>query len=1036
MTAPYAHAAEPNFQAEFQITRFTTSNPKRLSKAFRMEGDTLIKESGGNMKAGTAERLTLTLSNFVALLPSLTPKQATAYGISAHPAACVVVAEAVATAGNGGLPVVARTRDYFQWPAGAGLLMLDYDAPATGDPLDRDALRAALAAVCPALADAPAVWRPSASSCIWKKGGAELRGIRGQRLYIPVMDASDITRAGKVLFDRLWLAGHGCYEVSKSGSLLQRSLIDASVFQPERLDFCGGASCGKGLEQRLPVPIIFNPDAAYLDTRAALPDLTADEVIQLEALRTATAIPLADEQQRVKEAWVIRRVSERLAAMPEPAQAAARPKLEAAYRQAVNGGWLGKDFELTVKAKGSKTVNRVTVGDLLAQKTKYHEATCLDPMEPDYPEGEARFVGWVNLAHKPPYITSRAHGGTRYYLGVAPAAPKPKPEPEPTNEDTGDDMPGWFADGPDGPITPEFDKHHPRLMRKFGTTQLLKNHYNAVEIAENAYPGLIGYNEFRQRIEKRFDPPWGGGVGQWTDRDTAELACKLSKPFAAFSPNVLGYAVMTVAYRHPFNPAQDRLRALADQWDGESRIDGWLVKYLGAQVNASNADYLREISAAWIKGVAARVLDPGCKRDDVLVLCGKQGVGKSTAAQHLSDAIQPDSFTDNLGDLSSKDSRSGIRGIIIAELGELAALGKSDIESIKTFVATRSDHFREAYGKGERDYPRTVSFIGTTNNPTFLIDPTGNRRWWPVTIGGPINIPRFAAVIPQLLGEAAARVLKGERWHVTDEAATEQADNVRAAHFDEDIWTPRIKSAVADLMAPGSTLDGANTAYVCIPDILNVIGVRIEQQNKVAKNRVGSVLRQMKFTEHRNRKPDGDRFRTWYPPFCPATPDDDGSCGPVAGQKEASQTAGKPVSPASPATISLNKLNQLVEGCGRDDDSPHGEDDTDKIDCFSSHIGKVAAHAAHAGLASQTAASEPGHNWDATISSAELRPPPVDTIDIALARAATAKPQSRKDLARIAGYPKLPDLDQRIGRLLAAGCLAPLSGGLVAGGAA
>lgn len=607
------------------------------------------------------------------------------------------------------------------------------------------------------------------------------------------------------------------------------------------------------------------------------------------------------------------------------------------------------------------------------------------------------------------------------------------------SEDTDADMPGWFADGPDGPITPEFDKHHPRLMRKFGTTQLLKNHYNAVEIAENAYPGLIGYNEFRQRIEKRFDPPWGGGVGQWTDRDTAELACKLSKPFAAFSPNVLGYAVMTVAYRHPFNPAQDRLRALADQWDGESRIDGWLVKYLGAQVNASNADYLREISAAWIKGVAARVLIPGCKRDDVLVLCGKQGVGKSTAAQHLSDAIQPDSFTDNLGDLSSKDSRSGIRGIIIAELGELAALGKSDIESIKTFVATRSDHFREAYGKGERDYPRTVSFIGTTNNPTFLIDPTGNRRWWPVTIGGPINIPRFTAVIPQLLGEAAARVLKGERWHVTDEAATEQADNVRAAHFDEDIWTPRIKSAVADLMAPGSTLDGANTAYVCIPDILNVIGVRIEQQNKVAKNRVGSVLRQMKFTEHRNRKPDGDRFRTWYPPFCPATPDDDGSCGPVAGQKEASQTAGKPVSPASPATIPLNKLNQLVEGCGRDDDSPHGEDDTDKIDCFSSHIGKVAAHAAHAGLASQIAASEPGHNWDATISSAELRdknPPPVDTIDIALARAATAKPQPRKDLARIAGYPKLPDLDQRIGRLLAAGCLAPLSGGLVAGGAA
>ena len=599
--------------------------------------------------------------------------------------------------------------------------------------------------------------------------------------------------------------------------------------------------------------------------------------------------------------------------------------------------------------------------------------------------------------------------------------------------------PSPAMDEQDDAHQPKFDKHHPDLMCKVGTDQLLKNHYNAVMTAEKAYPGLIGYNEFRQRIEKRFDPPWGGGSGAWTDRDTAELACLLSRPFAAFSLNVLGYAVMTVAYRHPFNPAQERLRALADQWDGESRIDSWLVDYVGAKVNASNADYLREIGACWLKGVAARVLKPGCKRDDVLVLCGPQGWGKSTMAQALSDAIQPESFTDNLGDLSSKDSKGGIRGIVVAELGELASLGKSDLESIKCFVATRSDHFREAYGKTERDYPRTVSFIGTTNNSSFLIDPTGNRRWWPVTLSGPINIPRFETVVPQLLGEAANRVLAGERWHVTNEAALTQAENVRAAHFDEDIWTVRIKNAVADLMNPGSTLAGANTAYVTIPAILDVMEIRLEQQNKVAKNRVGSVLRQMKFTEHRNRMANGDRFRAWYPPFCPATPDDDGSCGPVAGQKEASQTAGEPASPASPATFPLNELNQPIEDYGQGENSGQGEDEAGKPNCFSSHIEKVAAHAAQAGLASQTAGSGVVRNWDATISdgvvASQDSPPPVDAIDRALANAATAKPKSRSDLARIAGHPKLPDLDRRINRLLASNYLAPLSGGLVRGSA-
>ena len=409
--------AAPNFQPEFQITRFTASNPKRLSKAFRLEGDTLIKESGGNMKAGTAERLTLTLSQFAALLPTLTPKQATAYGVAAHAATRVVEKDKVADSGNGGLPVIARTRNYFLWSTGAGVLMLDYDAPATGDPMDRDALRVALATGCPALDSTPAIWRPSAGSCIYRADGTELRGIGGQRLYVPVMDASDIPRAGKVLFDRLWLVGFGRYEISKSGSLLQRSLIDASVFQPERLDFCGGAAVGAGLEQRLPEPVIFNPDAPYLDTRAALPDLSADEQARLAEVREAAKTPLlVDEQARVKAVWVAARVDQRLAEKPEPERAAARPKLEATYREAVEGGRLAPDFELTVKAKGGKATKPIKVADALARKDLWHEATCLDPLEPGYPDGAGRFVGWLNLVHKPPYCSSRAHGGIRYEL--------------------------------------------------------------------------------------------------------------------------------------------------------------------------------------------------------------------------------------------------------------------------------------------------------------------------------------------------------------------------------------------------------------------------------------------------------------------------------------------------------------------------------------------------------------------------------------------------------------------------------------------
>jgi hypothetical protein len=215
----------------------------------------LVKESGGNLTDGVAEFLTFAgLAGFAALLPTLRPNQALAYGVNGHNRARVVPKDTLARWDD--LPVIHRTRDHFRWPEGAGLLMLDYDPAPDGNPLGVDELHAALATACPALADAPAVWRPSASSCIHdRKTGVALRGIGGQRLYVSVQDAADISRAGDVLFKRLWLAGLGRYEISKSGALLARSVIDASVFQPERLDFCGGAECGRGLEQRLPDPL-------------------------------------------------------------------------------------------------------------------------------------------------------------------------------------------------------------------------------------------------------------------------------------------------------------------------------------------------------------------------------------------------------------------------------------------------------------------------------------------------------------------------------------------------------------------------------------------------------------------------------------------------------------------------------------------------------------------------------------------------------------------------------------------------------------
>ncbi|HOW76627.1 MAG TPA: VapE family protein [Candidatus Competibacteraceae bacterium] len=358
------------------------------------------------------------------------------------------------------------------------------------------------------------------------------------------------------------------------------------------------------------------------------------------------------------------------------------------------------------------------------------------------------------------------------------------------------------------------------------------------------WTGVMGFNEFRQRIEKRLTTPYKAPPGPWIDSDTAETMLALERATGvAFGRDMVDLATLAIAHRNSFNPAKEQLLALAERWDRQPRLRSWLVDYLNAKASDGNGDYLAEIGEKWLKGVAARVLIPGCKRDDVLVLRSPQGWRKSTAAQCIADAIHPDAFTDSvdLGNLA--EAKIQIRGIVIAELGELAGMAKAEVESIKAFVSARSDHFREKFGRYAQDFPRTVSFIGSTNDQTFLKDPTGNRRWWPVTLEAPIDIPRLEAILPQLIGEAAQGVIQGHAWHVTAEKALEQAERVREAHFEEDVWTDAALAIVDSLESNGEP--------VTIPAILDALNIPRMQQSPYAKQRVAGILKVNGYEEAR-----------------------------------------------------------------------------------------------------------------------------------------------------------------------------------------
>lgn len=399
-----------------KLTVLSAIKPARLSKGYSLDGSgNLLKSAGGNLVEGEITIQALeTLGDLAKILKSLTPAQALVYGMPINPASKLMTRKAFA---NAGCPVGAttRTNDAFRWPAGPGVMMLDYDPMTGGEALCRDGLVHAIRIAAPGLADAEMLWWPSASSCIWA-GETELRGIKGQRLYILVQDAADIPRAGAALVARLWLAGFGQIEISKSGWLLERSLVDGSVWQASRLDFAGGAACGHGVQQRRGDPLIIEGRAQLIDSLTALPDLSAEESTRLAAIKDKSKAAAEPEAKSIRAAWVEGRVREMVAAEQQADPAALRAA-ESIARWALEKDVLAGDFVVLVEKDGK--IASVKVSDLLDNRERWHGCLTRDPLEPEYDGG--RLVGRLFLMQAHPTLYSFAHGGKTYKLHRAPA---------------------------------------------------------------------------------------------------------------------------------------------------------------------------------------------------------------------------------------------------------------------------------------------------------------------------------------------------------------------------------------------------------------------------------------------------------------------------------------------------------------------------------------------------------------------------------------------------------------------------------------
>jgi putative DNA primase/helicase len=291
----------------------------------------------------------------------------------------------------------------------------------------------------------------------------------------------------------------------------------------------------------------------------------------------------------------------------------------------------------------------------------------------------------------------------------------------------------------------------------------------------------IRYDEFRARTMLCAAAPWDPNPTvprPWTDQDDREVAVWLQDDQVVVSELIAASAVQTVAERNKYHPVKDYLNSLV--WDGTPRLDEWLIRYVGAE----DTEYTRAVGPRWMISGVARIMEPGCQADCVLVLEGPQGIMKTTTFKILGD----DFYSNDIAALGTTAAQEQILGKWIVELDELEAVTRApDIAQVRAFVSRRIDDFRLPYGRRSRAHPRQCIFGGTTNRETWMRDETGGRRWWPIRCGV-IDTDTLREVRDQLWAEARDRYVANERWWLEEPELIEAAKVEQEIRFEQDPW--------------------------------------------------------------------------------------------------------------------------------------------------------------------------------------------------------------------------------------------------------
>lgn len=363
------------------------------------------------------------------------------------------------------------------------------------------------------------------------------------------------------------------------------------------------------------------------------------------------------------------------------------------------------------------------------------------------------------------------------------------------------------------------------------------------------YDIVCRYDVIRKAIRIEL-PGWEGSPD---NRDNVAMAIIVSLAEAnGLQRSGIEEQVLAVADQNLFNPAAEWMGSKL--WDGEDRLPAFYQTLTTEE--EFPVDLKEVLIRKWLLSiVAAAFTDRNFKARGVLTLQGEQGLGKSTWVGNLvSDPKVREMIVklDHHLDPHDKDSVLSAISHLIVEVGELDSSFRKDIARLKGFITRDSDKVRRPYARTASEYPRRTVFVATVNDRNFLVDDTGNSRFWTLPL---VAVDyRHTVDMQQLFAQLHTDFAAGAQWWLT----ADEEDRLAASNRQHQAISP-IREALIELIDTDRPADD-DDPVLGTNDILAKLG--IEHPRNGQNKEVAAVLRELRC---KSKRYQGNT--KWHVPF-------------------------------------------------------------------------------------------------------------------------------------------------------------------------